>query len=210
MDHHRLRHRAYHGCRLTRRPQCVTTEEVVQIWAEYEALFSAVPNEEWKPTTLSADYSISNLGRVAKVAGGLIKPGLLKTQITNKGYEYCGLFDRNAGTKSHHGVHRLVAKAFIPNPENKPEVNHIDGNPRNNHVSNLEWCTSSENKLHACRVLGKRIGADHHYSRLTPDAVRQIRTLYPALSYGELGRRFGVCAHTARSAALRKTWIHVT
>ena len=49
-------------------------------------------------------------------------------------------------------VHRLVAKSYIPNPQNKPEVNHKDGNKQNNHVSNLEWVTSSENGLHSYKL----------------------------------------------------------
>lgn len=68
-------------------------------------------------------------------------------------------------------VHRLVAKAFIPNPENLPEVNHIDGRHDNNCVENLEWVTSSQNKLHLWRVLGIR----DDESLLTEEQVIRIR-----------------------------------
>lgn len=53
-------------------------------------------------------------------------------------------------------VHRLVARAFIPNPDSKPQVNHKDGNPQNNCVDNLEWCTNQENAIHSFTVLGRK------------------------------------------------------
>lgn len=75
----------------------------------------------------------------------------LKTHTQNSGYQQITFtIDRS---RKKHLVHRLVATAFIPNPDNKPHVNHIDGDKANNAASNLEWCTVSENILHA-RALG--------------------------------------------------------
>ena len=78
--------------------------------------------------------------------GDIISPyRKLKPWLSQKGYAKVTI------CKKHYAVHRLVATRFIPNPENKPHVNHIDGNKLNNRVDNLEWVTEQENKTHAYR-----------------------------------------------------------
>ena len=97
-------------------------------------------------------YQVSNLGNVKSLSfgpknrkSGTVK--LLRQTPSNCGYYKVELY-KNGKSKMMY-VHRLVATAFIPNPEKKPQVNHIDGNKANNVLSNLEWATSSENQLHA-------------------------------------------------------------
>ena len=78
-----------------------------------------------------------------------LKEKIMKTRVL-RGYETVGLTkDGEQRTKP---VHRLIAQAFIPNPQNKPEVNHIDGYKLNNDLGNLEWVTTSENHRHAFRI----------------------------------------------------------
>ncbi len=95
-------------------------------------------------------YSIDEKGIVINDLTSKIKTPTLN--LTGKGYLYVDLWE--SGEKYRKYIHRLVAEAFIPNPENKPYINHIDGNPRNNNVNNLEWCTPLENVEHASKVLG--------------------------------------------------------
>lgn len=95
-------------------------------------------------------YMASNLGRVKSLPKHYHKEIILKNKLTKDGY-YESTLIKN-GKPKFIRTHRLVAMAFIPNIENKPQINHIDGNKLNNNVNNLEWCTLQENKDHAIRT----------------------------------------------------------
>ena len=104
--------------------------------------------EIFKTLDFNPRYAVSNLGNVKNLdTEKLVVP-------SNKGYLNVRLYDLNKkkgepGYRKDYQIHRLVALNFVKNPDNKPFVNHIDGNKFNNDASNLEWCTASENMIHA-------------------------------------------------------------
>lgn len=105
-------------------------------------------------------YQVSNLGKVKRIGAYGNQTSkkwksnkLLKPASKNNGYMFVGL-SKDGSVKSKH-IHRLVAEAFIPNPQNKSTVNHKDGDRSNNIVENLEWATYSENNVHSIDVLGR-------------------------------------------------------
>ena len=108
--------------------------------------------EIWKPIDrFDGEYEVSNLGRVRsmKKYGGMTGRIMSQT-IQRKGYyAVCFSIDNKRVCCK---VHRLVIEAFIPNPDNLPCINHIDGNKLNNQASNLEWCTYQHNMQHAVRT----------------------------------------------------------
>lgn len=104
----------------------------------------ALPNEIWKDIpNYDGDYKISNLGRIySHVSGKILSTKPHKTY----GYANCPLGDK--ANRVTHRVHRLVAEAFLPNPENKKEVNHKNKDKADNRVENLEWMNGWENTQH--------------------------------------------------------------
>jgi len=109
----------------------------------------AIVGELWRGVVGHEDYyQVSDHGRVRSLyTGKIMGTGL------NNWYRTTTLCKN--GTRKSVCVHQIVAKAFIPNPLNKPCVNHIDGDKTNNHVSNLEWATFKENETHSYKKLGK-------------------------------------------------------
>ncbi len=115
--------------------------------------------ENWKDIKgYEQSYQVSNLGRVKSLSRTIMKSNntimyvkerILKTRRHNNGYYMVTLYKNQ--TPKLCTIHRLVAKAFIDNPENKSTVNHLDGDKLNNHVDNLEWCTQQENITHSNR-----------------------------------------------------------
>lgn len=106
--------------------------------------------EIWK--TIYDGYQVSNLGRVKSLKNGVEK--ILKHR-QRKGYYLVQLYIE--GRKIYPSVHKLVALAFVPNLENKPDINHLNGNKADNRALNLEWCTKSENQIHSVYVLKRGI-----------------------------------------------------
>lgn len=118
-------------------------------------------NEEWRPIAgYEGIYEVSTLRRIkclrtSKASGARPESNgdrVMRQYDHWKGYKIIFLYK---GGKRKFFVHRLVAETFLPNPENKPIVNHMDGDKRNNRLDNFEWVTDSENQQHSRKVLSK-------------------------------------------------------
>jgi hypothetical protein len=135
--------------------------------------------EIWKPITDHIGYEISDLGNVRSFYNnkwGLSLPHNIKLLKNNHGY----LFFQTGRSRKNIPVSGTVAKIFLPNPQNKPQINHIDGNPLNNNVENLEWCTAKENTYHAWRT---GLCKNH----LTKSTDKKVRVIKHAISFGVCG-----------------------
>ena len=128
-----------------------------------------ISGEIWKDVSSHPGYRVSNLGRIAN---GKV---LLTQTINGRGYLQVKMYNI-AGERKSERVHRIVAAAFVPNPLQKREVNHKDGDKHNNAASNLEWCTGRENVCHAVKngLVKRRSGAAHHMCRYDEQTIHTV------------------------------------
>lgn len=172
--------------------------------------------ELWKPVlfdTMNTGYEVSSLGNVKSIK--FTKKGKRKEKILQpiklpNGYLVVTLCVN--GTCYRRYIHRLVATAFISNPDNKPEVNHINGEKTKNDVSNLEWVTSSENKLHAYNTNLQKNGENNIHAHYTEKQIRDVckyieeNELTPTEIFEKTGVKQGVIADIRNYGS----WTHIS
>ena len=166
--------------------------------------------EKWKVMPLfEGRYKVSDIGNVMHT-----KRNVLKSRFTDeRGYLRTGFY-QNGKTKIM-TIHRCVALTFIPNPENKPEVNHKDGEKLNNHISNLEWVTTQENIAHAIRN-GLFHDGSHSRgelnikSKLNKNKVLDIRAKHKlGVSAKDISKEYNICLSTTYRIITGKYWKHI-
>lgn len=184
--------------------------------------------EEWRKVAQLAWWNeVSNKGRVRTIprkrrhSDGTIRHyrGQIRKLTSRKDHYLQVRLVGKSGRTKNYLVHRLVAQAFLPNPQNKPEVNHKDNDPRNNQLENLEWTTTKENIIHAHAngFVHNAQGENHPSHKLTENLVLKMRDWFAkqGLSFLEIRRRLirskgiTVAPNAVRSAVLGKTWKHL-
>lgn len=159
-------------------------------------------------------YQISNLGRVKSFKKNkFINGKILKLETSNR-YGYLRISLRRQGQEKKYLIHRLVAKAFIYKG-NGNIVNHKDGNKQNNNVNNLEWCTRSENDLHAFKnKLRHSVKGELHYNaKLNQKQIRIIKHIFTIpnhIGISKIANIFNVSRCTIYDIIVGNTWKHIT
>lgn len=178
-------------------------QEVWKDILDYEKLYQV--------STLSRVRSLSRykkgkIGNLIFIEGQIMLPSL----ATN-GYPQITL-SKNGKSKIFR-IHRLMAIAFIPNPENKKEVNHINGIKTDNRIENLEWATKSENAFHAFQT-GLHIphnckGTKNGRAKLSEEDVKEIIALLPFKKNSELGPTYGLTPETISAIRTGRLWKNI-
>jgi len=173
--------------------------------------------EIWKPIIgYEGYYDVSSFGNIRQLKkiksnqySSFIKKDRIICNSFLSGYLRVALF--KDGIEKRFLVHRLVAENFIPNPNNKPEVNHKFGVKSDNRVSQLEWCTKLENMDHSVITGLSAQGERHPKSKLTDKDVLAIREKYNPVSYSskKLSQEYNICLRNIQSIISRKIWKHI-
>lgn len=181
--------------------------------------YNTMNNEIWKDIEgFNGWYQVSNKARVRSwykrgIGIGKRKDPVMLKQPTLHGYKYVSLWDENEDRYRSKRVHRLVAKAFIPNPKDKVYINHKNGIKDDNRIGNLEWVTASENDLHAFEngLREPMRGEKNGHAVLTESDILEIRDLCEnsELSQKEIGDKFGVCRSHISDIYNGRRWGHV-
>lgn len=170
--------------------------------------------EIWKEYYVNkyGNILVSNLGNVKNKNGKLLSKRQ-KTDPLNPYYYIRVNYTENGKRKIwQQYIHILVAKCFIDNPENKPEVNHIDTNKLNNRVDNLEWNTRLENMAHAAShgLMGDKCGEKNGRHKLTANDIPIIKELYSNKTpIAEIARKFNVGWTTISHVIKKETWTNI-
>ena len=156
---------------------------------------------------IATNYDVSNIGEVRNRTTGRIL-----SQYTDKdGYKHATISVE--GKQYHPGVHRFVAEAFIPNPDNKPEVNHLNGVKYINVVDNLEWATSSENVKHAfdTGLKSSILGSNNILSHYTDKQIHQVcKMLEQGISNKKISDKTGVDRKYITDIKKGRRWRHIS
>jgi len=177
--------------------------------------------EEWRPVVgFEGFYEVSDLGRVRRIAPRKTRDrptGTLKQSIRSSGY-FRVLLYRNKEYRNAL-VHRIVASAFWGPTKPGQWTNHLNGNKLDNRAVNLEWCTPSENLLHAIRtglrpntfalINPTRTGSRNPSAKLTEADVIAIRALRPTMTLTSLAKQHGVSYALIGQICRREIWKHI-
>ena len=167
--------------------------------------------EVWKQVSIDGvlfDYEVSNLGNIQKFSTKKI----IKCHKDDGGYIIANIMKPEIGYKSCKSIHRLVAKAFIPNPKKLPEVNHFDGNKENNTVTNLEWVSRKRNIRHALDSgLRNSVcieGEGTWNNKYSKEQILQVADLIQSgqYSFREIAEITGVKRTTIKKISQKKQW----
>lgn len=176
--------------------------------------------EIWKPAVGYENfYQVSNKGKIRSLdRSSPTKRGIIKNtkgkvlNLTLKNNGYLSVMLSISGKSKRHYVHRLVAETFILNPENKKEVNHINGSKTDNSVINLEWNTRTENIKHALTTNLTPKGEVSSSAKLTEKHVLIIRRLHrinPNFNKLQVAKKLGVQDATIHKIIKRQRWKHI-